>query len=95
MGAMNQQGFQQQQQPLYNSAPLPAQPSMYSPLQEEVLQTLRALDNGTNIDGVKFQDVAFKLRGRASELDIRACVDTLLNDSVVYTTSDEDTFKLS
>ena len=101
MGSMGSMGSGMQgfpggaQQPLYNSNPLPDQPSMYSPLQEQVLQNVKALDNGANIDGVKFQDIVFKMRGVASELDIRACLDTLYNDGRIYTTSDDDTFKLT
>ena len=83
------------QQPLFNSAPLPAHHSNYTPLQEQVLSAIRELDNGANIDGVKMNDLAYRLRGVASELDIRSCVDALMNDSVIYTTSDDDTFKMS
>jgi hypothetical protein len=78
-----------------SAAPLPAQTSHYTPLQEQVLGTLRALDNGTHLDGVKFQDLAYKLRGSASDMDIRNCLNALMNESAVYTTSDDDTFKLS
>jgi hypothetical protein len=59
------------------------------------LSIIRDLDNGVQIDGARFQDIAFKLRGMASELDVRSCIDALMNDSAIYTTVDEDTFKIS
>jgi hypothetical protein len=56
---------------------------------------MRGLDNGSCIDGVTIESVVHVLRGRGTEMDVRAAVDTLANDSLVYSTTDDETFKVS
>ena len=69
--------------------------SKYSGLQERVLKSIRDMDNGMNVDGVKFSDLSYRMRGEATPLDIRSALDTLINESAIYTTTDDDTFKVS
>lgn len=90
-------GIKTSQEPagLYSSVPLPAAPSNYSPFVQLVLDTMRGLDNGSCIDGVTIESVVHVLRGRGTEMDVRAAVDTLANDSLVYSTTDDETFKVS
>jgi hypothetical protein len=90
-------GFKKSQEPtgLYSSVPLPAAPSNYSPFVQLVLDTMKNLDNGTYIDGVTIESLAHVLRGRGTEMDVRSAVDTLANDSLVYSTTDDETFKVS
>ena len=74
---------------------MPAVSNNLSPLQNQVYSVLKELDNGMNMDGVKLHDVAFKMRGVASESDVRSCLDILMNESMIYSTVDDETFKLS
>ncbi len=87
--------YVQQQQGLYGNNLLPSNTSHYSPLQQQVLSTLKTLDNGAHVDGVKFEDVCFALRGLATDQDIKQVLDFFMNESLVYTTCDDETFKVS
>lgn len=80
---------------MYSSVPLPAAPSNYSPFVQMVLDTMRELDNGSCIDGVTIDSMVHVLRGRGTELDVRSALDTLANDSLIYSTTDDETFKVS
>ena len=56
---------------------------------------MRELDNGSCIDGVPVESLVHVLRGRGTELDVRSAVDSLANDSLIYSTTDDETFKVS
>ncbi|KAL5038297.1 Replication factor A protein 2 [Batrachochytrium dendrobatidis] len=90
-----QSGYLQQQYGQYgqqsNSGYGQSNDSMFTPIQSEILNFAR--EHQASVEGMAIKDLIFRMRGRASESQIREEVQFLSNEGHIYSTLDDDHFK--